>query len=141
MRVVKKLQIGPDMRFAALALLALLSACQADETVRAYGAADRIWTLVEINGQPFDAAATLTFPDDDMIAGKAPCNQYFASMKVPYQWFEVGPIRATKMACPDLQKEAEYLKNLQQMTLSEVLGNVLILSTSEGQNMVFKFDG
>ena len=62
-------------------------------------------------------------------------------MSVPYPWFEVGPIRATNMACPDLQKEAEYLKILQQMKLSEVLGNVLILSTSEGPNMVFKFDG
>jgi len=109
--------------------------------VRAYSAADRIWTLVEINGQPFDANATLTFPGNNTIAGKASCNQYFASMTVPYPWFKVGPIRATKMACADLQKEAEYLKSLQQVTLSEVLGNVLILSTSEGQNMAFKFDG
>ena len=129
------------MRFAALILLTLVSACQADETVRTYGAADRIWTLTEINGQHFDADATLTFPGNDTIGGKAPCNQYSASMTVPYPWFKAGPIRATKIACPDLQKEAEYLKNLQQMTLSEVLGNVLILSTSEGQNMVFKFDG
>ena len=91
--------------------------------MRAYSAADRIWTLVEINGQPFDANATLTFPGNDTIAGKASCNQYFASMTVPYPWFKVGPIRATKMACADLQKEAEYLKSLQQMTLSEVLGN------------------
>ena len=139
--VMRKLQIGPDMRFAALILLTLVSACQADETVRAYGAADRIWTLADINEQPFDANATLTFPGNDTIAGKAPCNRYSASITVPYPWFEVGPIRATKVACPDLQKEAEYLKSLQQVTLSEVLGNVLILSTSEGQNMVFKFDG
>jgi len=38
------------MRFAVLALLGFIPACQADETVRTYGAAAREWTLVEING-------------------------------------------------------------------------------------------
>ncbi|MDG1102746.1 MAG: META domain-containing protein [Ascidiaceihabitans sp.] len=128
------------MRFAVLALLAFIPACQADETVRTYGAAAREWTLVEINGQPFNASATLTFPDGDTIAGKAPCNRYSANMTVPYPWFEVGLILATKMACGDLRKETEYFTILRQMTLSEVLGDVLILNTPEGKNMVFKAD-
>ena len=128
------------MRFVVLSLLAFIPACQADETVRTYGAAAREWTLVEINGQPFNASATLTFPDDDTIAGKAPCNRYSANMTVPYPWFEVGLILATQMACGDLRKETEYFKILRQMTLSEVLGDVLILNTPEGQNMVFKAD-
>jgi hypothetical protein len=44
------------------------------------------------------------------------------------------------MACGDLRKETEYFTILRQMTLSEVLGDVLILNTPEGQNMVFKAD-
>ena len=129
------------MRFAVLALLATIPACQADETVRACDAAAREWTLAEINGQPFNARATLTFPDEDTVAGKAPCNRYSARLTVPYPWFEVGPIRTTKMACSDLRKETKYFTILRQMTLSEVLENVLILSTPEGKNMVFKADG
>ena len=128
------------MRFAVLIFLTLLAACQADETVRAYGAAERVWTLVAIDEQPFDSTATLTFPDDETLAGKAPCNQYSTSMTVPYPWFEVGPIKTTKIACAELRNETEFLKNLRQMTLSEVLGKTLILRTSEGRNMVFKAD-
>ena len=119
------------MRFLAFTLLSLIPACQADETLR-------VWTLSEINGQPFPARATLTLSEKGAISGKAPCNRYSASMTVPYPWFEAGPIRSTKMACPDLTAEAQFFEALGAMTLSEVLGNVLILNTPEGRKMVFK---
>ena len=48
--------------FLILAALSALPQCQSDETVRAYGAGDKTWTLVELDGTPFDARATLTFP-------------------------------------------------------------------------------
>lgn len=129
------------MRFLVLPLLSFIPACQADETLRAYGAADKVWVLSEINDQPFNAKADLTFPDEETIAGSAPCNRYSASMTVPYPWFEVGPIAATKRACPDLQDESFFFEKLREMTLSEVLGKILILSTPEGQKMVFISDG
>ncbi len=44
------------MRFLAFTLLSLIPACQADETLR-------VWTLSEINGQPFPARATLTLSE------------------------------------------------------------------------------
>jgi heat shock protein HslJ len=128
------------MRFVMLSLLSLIPACQGDETLRAYGAADRIWTLTEIDGHPFTAEATLTFPAEGTIAGAAPCNKYSASMTVPYPWFEAGPIRATKMACADLKAESHFFQALDAMTLSEVLGDILILSTPEGRKMVFRGD-
>lgn len=129
------------MRFLALTLLSFIPACQADETLRAYGAADQLWVLTEIDGQPFLASATLTFPDEGTIAGNAPCNGYSASMSVPYPWFEVGPILSSKRACPSLAAETEFFDALESMTLSEVLGDVLILSTVEGRKMVFKAGG
>ena len=125
------------MRLLALAFLSLIPACQADETLRAYGAAERVWTLTEIDGQPFSARATLTLSEEETISGNAPCNGYSASMSVPYPWFEVGPIRSTKMACPDLATEVQFFDTLTAMTLSEVLDRVLILSTPEGREMVF----
>lgn len=125
------------MRLLALAFLSLIPACQADETLRAYGAAERVWTLTEIDGQPFSARATLTLSEEETISGNAPCNGYSASMSVPYPWFEVGPIRSTKMACPDLAAEVQFFDTLTAMTLSEVLDRVLILSTPEGREMAF----
>ena len=124
-----------------LALLLALPACRNDESVRAYGAADKEWRLVELAGNPFDATATLTFPEPGRIAGAGPCNTFSASMTVPYPWFEVGSIAATKRACPDLPSETAFFVALEQATLSEVLGNTLILSNTDGLSMVFTAGG
>jgi heat shock protein HslJ len=129
------------MRLLALAFASIIPACQADETLRAYGAADKVWTLTEIDGQAFSARAILMFSEEGTISGHAPCNGYSANMSVPYPWFETGPIRSTKMACPDLAAEGQFYESLKAMTLSEVLDNVLILSTPEGREMIFTADG
>ncbi|MDG1472832.1 MAG: META domain-containing protein [Ascidiaceihabitans sp.] len=129
------------MRFVILALVLLISACRGDETLRAYGAADRVWTLTELDGKRFAARATIEFPEEGRISGQAPCNHYFADLTVPYPWFETGPIGATKMACSNLDAEAQFFKALDAMSLSEVLNNTLILSTPEGREMVFKSGG
>ena len=130
------------MRIQVLCLCALMAgACYGDETVRAYGGADRIWHLVEMHGKALDSEITLTFPETGRIAGQAPCNRYFASMEVPYPWFEAGPIGSTRMACDDLALESTYLKALGQAQLSEVLGNVLILSDDKAPILVFNADG
>ncbi|MGC1495846.1 MAG: META domain-containing protein [Sulfitobacter sp.] len=120
-----------------IAALSLTAACKKDETVRAYGGAGKDWHLSELNENPFTAKATLTFPEAGRIAGNAPCNSYNATMTVPYPWFEVGPIAATKRACPDLAAEAAFFAALDTATLSEVQGNFLILSNTDGLSMVF----
>jgi len=117
--------------------LVALSACRKDESIRAYGGADRIWTLKEINGTPFQAKATLTFPEKGEIAGDGPCNSYFGAMEDPYPWFNAGPIGSTRMACPDLSAETVFLQALEDATLSEVVEDTLILSNTEGLSMVF----
>lgn len=122
---------------ALFVMLAILTACRQDETVRAYGGGDRTWTLKILNDAPFPATATLTFPKAGEIAGQGPCNSYFGAMTVPYPWFDAGPIGSTRMACPDLKVETVFLEALQAATLSEVLGDVMILSNTEGLEMVF----
>ncbi|WP_299025300.1 META domain-containing protein [uncultured Sulfitobacter sp.] len=123
----------------AVALAALaLSACRADETVRAYGGADRIWTLKELGGAVFPATATLRFPKEGEISGQGPCNRYFGAMTAPYPWFDAGPIGSTRIACPEMAAETAFLRALEAATLSEVAGDVLILSNTEGLQMVFK---
>lgn len=125
-------------RLACLLAALGLSACRADETVAGHGASGRTWTLAELDNMPFTARATLTFPETGRIAGQAPCNRYFATLTVPYPWFKAEAIGATRMACPDLAAESAYLAALGEMTLSEVLGDVLILRDDAGRSMVFK---
>ena len=128
-------------RMTLLPLLALLAACTGDESLTAYGAADKTWVLTEIDGAAVSARTTLSFPEPGRLAGRAPCNAYSGAQTAPYPWFEAGPIASTKIACPDLTFEQSYFEALAAMTLSEVSGDILVLSTPEGREMVFKADG
>lgn len=114
-----------------------LGACWGDETVSAYGGAGKIWRLAELDGADVTYRATLGFPEPGQIAGEAPCNSFQGAMTVPYPWFEVKEIVSTRRACPELEAETVYLSALSAMTLSEVLGETMILSTPEGRSMVF----
>jgi heat shock protein HslJ len=126
------------VRLMIVCTLMLTTACIADKTVGGYGAADRVWTLTEVDGLPYPARATLSFPEYGQIAGQAPCNRYTGTMSAPYPWFQTGPIAATRMACPDLAAETTFFEVLAQMNLSEVLDDTLILTNGTGREMVFK---
>lgn len=125
------------MKHLFIIALTLLAACK-DETISGYAADGALWQLKSINGAPFTARATLTFPEPGKIAGRAPCNSYFGAQKAPYPWFEIDSVASTKMACPDLKLENQFLQALGKMTLSEATGNTLILSNDKGDQMVFK---
>lgn len=125
------------IRFSVLAFALPFLGC-ADETVSGYADPSATYRLAEIAGTPFAARATITFPEEGRIAGDAPCNGWRATQSVPYPWFEVGPIIATKRACSELDQEAVFLTTLAEMTLVEVQGPVLILSDDTGREMVFE---
>ena len=78
------------------------------------------------------------FLDQSFESRKLSCNRWFANQGVPYPWFEISAIGATKMACPDLTAEAQFFSSLEAMTLSEVSGDVLVLSNDAGRSMEFK---
>lgn len=120
--------------------LSALSGCFQDETVSAYGAANKIWTLAELDGAPFDARASLTFPEPGKIAGKAPCNSYSGVLDAPYPWFDAQQLVVTRMACPDLKAETAFFAALSGASQSEVAGDTLILRNESGQEMLFKAD-
>lgn len=129
------------LRFLSLPLLSIpLAACDSDETLHAYGAADKEWRLVELQDAPFDATATLTFPERGKLAGQGPCNSFSTTNNVPYPWFDAGPIAATRRACPDLAAESAFFTLLEAATLSEVLGDTLTLSDDSGVLLVFRSD-
>lgn len=108
-----------------------------DETVSGYAETTTIWRLTEIDGAPFSAAATITFPEEGIVTGRGPCNAFTATQSVPLPWIEIRDIAATRMACPDLAAEAAFFAALQDMTLVEVTLDILLLTTPEGREMVF----
>ena len=124
--------------FTTLVLLLALPHCTGDETLAAYGGADTTWVLQEIDGQPVHANASLIFPSPGTLSGAGPCNSYHGRQSTPYPWFKARQISATERACPHLATEEHYFKALTEMTLSEIAGGTLILSNTEGREMVFQ---
>lgn len=125
------------LRLACLPALLIATACVGDETLSAYGAADKVWQLQSIDGAEFSASASLTFPEPGVIAGRAPCNSFRGRQSAPYPWFAAEALAATRAACPELEAEADFLQALGEMTLAEVTGDVLILSNDQGREMLF----
>ena len=121
-----------------IATLTGLTQCGGDETVSAYGGGSSTWRLVELDGTPFGATATLDLSEPGRISGQAPCNRYFADQTAPYPWFQAGAIAATRRACPELALEQAFLTALAEMSLSEVSGDILILSNDAGRQMLFR---
>ena len=115
----------------------ILSLCDRDETVAAYGAGGQSWDLREIDGQPLPAPATLVFTEEGQISGQAPCNGYTGKLDAPYPWFGIKDLAATQAACAHLEAEGIYFAALMAMTQSEVSGDVLILRNDDGHEMVF----
>ncbi len=125
------------MRPLSILFLLGLLGC-ADETISGYADPDAVYRLAEIDGTPFEPRATIAFRIEGMAEGEAPCNAWSATQSVPYPWFEIGPIAATKRACPNLAAEAAFFETLGQMSLAEVQGPILILSNDAGREMVFE---
>lgn len=123
---------------AAFLILALIPACQGDETLSAYGATEKTWVLESLDGTPWGPHTTIAFPAEGRISGDAPCNGYAGAQNAPYPWFEATAIRATKRACPELRAETTFFQALRDMTQSEVAGDVLLLRNDAGREMVFR---
>jgi len=122
-----------------LPLLAVLNACeQPDETVTAYATHDGVYQLSTLDGVPFPAQATIDLRVTGTVSGQAPCNTYRTAQTAPYPWFTLGPIVATRRACPDLDAETRYLTALATMTIVEAANDLLILSNEAGESMVFQ---
>ena len=95
------------------------------------------WTLVSLGGQPLPPGArppTVVF-DGTRLSGFAGCNHYTGQVaeKTPGS-ITIGPLAATKMACPSPAMEVEdrYLAALGRATQYTLAGGRLVLSGASG---------
>lgn len=128
-------------RLCLLPALLLAAACSGDETLSAYGAAGKMWQLHSIDGKAYAASASLRFPEPGKITGRGPCNSFHGAQTAPYPWFTVAALAVTRAACAELAAETAFLQALQEMTQAEAAGDVLILSSDAGREMLFKAVG
>lgn len=126
------------MKYLVFFLAIYATACTSQDASHYDSTADTVWTLVTLDGTPFPAKATLTFPASGQLAGRAPCNAYRAEQTAPYPAFAAGPILSTKAACPDLNHEQRYLKALGEMTQASITKTKLVLTSTNGRTLQFK---
>ncbi len=119
------------------ALPLVLPACAGDQTVSAFADPSATYRLTELDGAPFPARATISFPETGVVRGSAPCNDYSASQSAPYPWLEIGNIRATRLACGATEQETRFFQALSDMAFAEVSGDTILLSNDAGREMLF----
>ena len=122
----------------SLILLSILSSCFKDETVSGQIKDNVDWVLATLNETPVPTHITIAFPKEGKITGQAPCNRYFGNQTLPLPWFEITALGATKMACSDLNLEAQYFGLLKKMTTAEITGDTLVLRSDTGDVLVYK---
>lgn len=132
----------------ALLLLALylLTACGIlpnASPANPFQLANTKWTLTAMmeNGaaQPLASVApTLEF-QTDTLGGNAGCNSYGGDYKTQGEIIQIGPLRATLMACADaavMTQETAYLNALQNARLFEVRDNTLRITYGDGKGQL-----
>ncbi|UWQ21274.1 META domain-containing protein [Jannaschia sp. W003] len=121
-----------------LAVLLVVAACGPDETISGYSDREAVWALESIGGDPVPPGATIRFPAEGEAVGEGPCNAFRAEQTAPYPWIELGPVAATRRACPLLAVETRYFGALERATLAEASDRVLILSGGPDGELVFR---
>jgi hypothetical protein len=82
---------------------------------------DRLWRLVEIDGVPFSAVATIDLTDPATVSGRGPCNRFFAHRSGSWPDFNLGPVLATRMACDALDYEMRFFRAMAMARTGEVV--------------------
>lgn len=128
------------MRVSFFFPVVLLAGCLFDGAAQ-YGGTETTWRLVELDGAPFTARATLAFPKRGRIGGAAPCNGYGADMVASYPLFRAERLVTTRADCPALDEERAFLHALEAVSRATRDGDTLLLTDGDGREMLFKADG
>ena len=96
------------------------------------------WVLVEINGQPVihegaNQQASLEFTaDGNKVTGSTGCNRMFGTFALSGdEKIQFKGIGSTKIACPDMTVETNFLKALSATNAYGISGKELLLKHDE----------
>ena len=125
----------------AVAVLFVMAACSGVENLPMENTK---WNLTELQGatnEAFADADTFWFAlDGEGIIGVGACNRFFGGyMLNEEEGFRVGGMGMTRMACPNMDLEDQFVRVFEEMDGYEISGNVLTLK--KGEEVVAKFAG
>lgn len=127
------------MRPHFLLSLALAACVQTPVEAPAPGMAPvETFSLVTLDGAPFPAPATISFPKPGRAAGRAVCNLWSGAQSATPPAFRLEATTMTEMACDGMEWEPVYLSALAAMTRIEQDGPTLTLSNGAGRTMLFR---
>ncbi|MGF1658291.1 MAG: META domain-containing protein [Rubrimonas sp.] len=92
------------------------------------------WVLSSLRGAP-GLRASLSFKGD-RIAGAGPCNQFIGDLARPGGGLALGPIAATRRACPEMAEEESYFSALTDAARAVERDGALILADADGAELM-----
>lgn len=117
--------------------IAVFASCKSQKVVVAtYSDLDGEWSVAELNGRKLDPAESKQLIVIDVarnhLSGNAGCNRMNGSIDYSPQRKNIikfPQIATTRMACPELQGEQEFLEALNKVVRFEAEGNVKPVNT------------
>ena len=105
--------------------------------------ADTYWKLMSVDGVEVLTAADsreahVILRPDHRVTGFGSCNVFNGSWQEEDGKIAIGPLAATKMACPDLNVEQKMVGALDGEVLTEIDGTTLYLTGADGTELVFE---
>ena len=127
-----------------LIMAIFLSACIVDGETPSLTLNNTYWVLEQINGQAIiaDTLPTLSFNEDQKVAGNASCNNFFGNYTVEGNKLSFGPLGSTQMFCAlpegSADQESAYLAALESATgYRSEDGKLLLVDASDNTVLVF----
>ena len=124
------------MRSAVLVLAAIVTACGGPMRTKTPSLERTAWIAQEIDGYAVvdRVQSTLELGADAQAGGTGGCNRYRTSAKLGDGTIELGPIAATRMACPPaaMDQERRFFTALAGVRRYEFDRGVLVLRDADG---------
>jgi heat shock protein HslJ len=109
-------------RLIAAAALAAVAGCAADPGAAPSTAAPSEpaldgtrWVLRAFGPEAEKVSAVIRF-DGDRVRGAGPCNTFFGGFEQDGEAVAIGPVAATRRACPELEAEQRFFATLTDAT-------------------------
>ena len=101
------------------------------------------WQLIQLGGetiQPQEGSFTITLSaEKGQISGVGACNRLSGTYRSDEKRsLRIGPLAATRMACPDLKREQAFIEALESATHYDMDGPMLLILSDGELRAVFQ---
>lgn len=95
------------------------------------------WQLFSLDGAEVAYRATFFIEEDGRYSGRAPCNRYSGQNGAAWPALSFGQPAVTRMACPELAAEQDFLAALTAVRQAQSKDGRLVMRAGTGPELVF----